>query len=322
MKKLLTKIAIVASGLTGILHAQQDPQFTQFMFNRLIYNPGYAGTSGAICGVAQYRKQWASFPGAPTSIAFAGDMRLSALPLGVGLNVMTDKIGQMSTFFMRGAASWNVPLAGGHLGIGLDLGVLQTQINNNAWITPESFVDNKIPGQTQYATNPDFNKTTFDLGFGAFYNKPGQYYGGISTTHIPAQSLKDGGLSFKVKRHYYFVGGATLRATGWLDVEPNVLYKTDFSASRLDLNVNLKWFKKFWVGGTVRTVRDVSGALLLGGQQSFGPGNNMTAKLGYSYDFPTTPVSGGGSHEIILGFCMTPKIKVETSYGNDRYWGN
>ncbi|MGZ4042172.1 MAG: type IX secretion system membrane protein PorP/SprF, partial [Bacteroidia bacterium] len=51
MKKLFTKIAIAIAGFTGVAVAQQDPQFTQWMNNRLIYNPGYAGTSGAICGV-------------------------------------------------------------------------------------------------------------------------------------------------------------------------------------------------------------------------------------------------------------------------------
>src|SRR5688500_7327168 len=108
MKKLFVKITIVAAGLSGVAVAQQDPQFTQFMFNKLIYNPGYAGTTGAICGVAQYRQQWMSFPGAPQSIAIAGDMRLRALPLGVGLNVISDKIGAMNTIFIRGAASYNI----------------------------------------------------------------------------------------------------------------------------------------------------------------------------------------------------------------------
>src|SRR4051812_43785949 len=122
MKKLLVKITIAITGFTGVLTAQQDPQFTQFMFNKLIYNPGYAGTSGAICGVAQYRQQWAGLTGAPQSIAVAADMRLSSLPLGVGLTVMSDKIGAMNTMYLRGAASYNIArIAGGTLGLGLDI---------------------------------------------------------------------------------------------------------------------------------------------------------------------------------------------------------
>src|SRR3954465_7707739 len=114
MKKLFTKIAIAVAGFTGVAVAQQDPQFTQFMYNKLIYNPGYAGTSGAICGVAQFRQQWVGFAGAPQSIAIAGDMPLSGIPLGIGLTVMNDKIGPANTVFARLAGSYNIKkIAGG-----------------------------------------------------------------------------------------------------------------------------------------------------------------------------------------------------------------
>src|SRR4051812_39453176 len=122
MKKLFTKIALVVSGFTSVAVAQQDPQFTQFMFNKLIYNPGYAGTTGALCGVLQYRQQWANFPGAPTTMAFAGDMRLKTLPIGVGITFISDKIGAMSTNIIRAAGSYNITkIGGGTLGLGLDL---------------------------------------------------------------------------------------------------------------------------------------------------------------------------------------------------------
>src|SRR3954464_13433766 len=108
MKRLFLRVTIMFAGISGVAMAQQDPQFTQFMNSKLIYNPGYAGTSGAVCGVAQYRQQWTSFTGAPQTLSFSGDMRLSALPLGVGLNVISDAIGGMKTTFIRGAASYNI----------------------------------------------------------------------------------------------------------------------------------------------------------------------------------------------------------------------
>src|SRR5688500_7851848 len=118
MKKLFTKIAFAVAGFTGVAVAQQDPQFTQFMYNKLIYNPGYAGTTGAICGVVQYRNQWNGFEGAPTSFAVAADMRLKNLPLGLGINVISDKIGPMSTNFIRFAGSFNKKIGQGTLGAG------------------------------------------------------------------------------------------------------------------------------------------------------------------------------------------------------------
>ena len=148
MKKLFAQFALTVAGLTGVLFAQQDPQFTQFMFNKLIYNPGYAGTSGAMCGVAQFRQQWVNFTGAPTSIAFAGDMKLTNLPVGVGINIISDKIGAMNTFFLRFAGAYNLKIGDGTLGLGLDIGLQQKTINSD-WISPEPLKnDPSIPGAT------------------------------------------------------------------------------------------------------------------------------------------------------------------------------
>ena len=71
MKKLFSKINIILIFAVSVASAQQDPQFTQFMFNKLVYNAGYAGVSGGSCGVIQYRKQWAGFDGSPKSYAVA-----------------------------------------------------------------------------------------------------------------------------------------------------------------------------------------------------------------------------------------------------------
>ena len=106
------------------LNAQQDPLFTQFMNNKLIYNPGYAGTPGGYCGALQYRKQWAGFEGAPTTFALAADaslMKAAKLPVGLGVTIMQDKIGPRSSLYFRAAGSYNLKLGMGTLGMGLDL---------------------------------------------------------------------------------------------------------------------------------------------------------------------------------------------------------
>ena len=330
MKKLLTKIALVVAGFSEVAIAQQDPQFTQFMFNKLIYNPGYAGTSGAICGVAQYRKQWMNFQGAPTSMALSADMRLTGMPIGVGINVMSDNIGPMSTTFARIAGSYNITkIAGGTLGIGLDVGILNKSINAN-FIAPEgNKPDPSIPGSTGWVpgytnpllTNPALNKTVLDLGFGAFYQIPGKFYAGISSTHLPASQISASTLGYKVSRHYYMMAGYTFQLNKWSKLTPNVLYKSDISSSSLDLNLTYLWSDMIWVGGTYR-VEDAP-AILAGFQHGFGSGSAYNFKLGYSYDFTTTKLKtyAKGSHEFILGLCYAPPIKKETITENDRYLG-
>lgn len=318
MKKLLTKIVIAVAGFTGVAVAQQDPQFTQFMHNKLIYNPGYAGTSGGICGVVQFRQQWASFTGAPQSIALAVDMPLVGLPLGVGLTVMNDKIGPMNTLFVRAAGSFNKIIGKGTLGIGLDIGFLQKKIDA-AWITPEpDRIDPRIPGSYGDAlNNPDFGKLTYDVGFGAFYQIPNNFYIGVSGAHLPGQVIKgEGSLQYKLSQHIYFMTGKTFIINKWNKITPNVLVKTDIASNATDFNLTYMWSDMIWVGGSYRTSQ--SFAALLGYQTTFG--GQYAAKIGYSYDFSTSSqLKKFGSHEIILGICMIPKIKKTTTYGNDRF---
>ncbi len=321
MKKLLVKITIVFAGFSSVAVAQQDPQFTQWMFNKLIYNPGYAGTSGAVCGVAQYRQQWTAFTGAPQSIAVAADMRLKAVPIGVGLNVISDKIGPMNTTFFRIAGSYNITkIAGGTLGIGIDAGILQKRISDT-WVVPEPLlVDPTIPGGygSMGLINPDLNKVTFDLGFGAFYQIPGKMYLGISLTHLPAQQIKSGDLGFKVSRHYYLMGGYTFQLNKWSKLTPNVFYKFDNAASALDLNLTYLWSDMIWVGGTYRL--EDAAAVMAGFQGKAGLGNSIGYKVGLSYDLPGQMGKySSGSYELVLGVCFSPKVKVPTTYGNDRY---
>lgn len=320
MKKLFIRAALVVVSLTGVAVAQQDPQFTQFMHNRLIYNPGYAGTSNAICGVAQFRQQWSSFTGAPQSIALALDMPVPSLPIGVGLNIINDKIGPMNTLFIRAAGAFNKKIGQGTLGIGIDVGMLQKKISAD-WIVPEpGKIDSRIPGAYgNDLSNPDFGKVTYDVGFGAFYQKPNDFYVGISSTHLPAQEIKgDKSLIYKVSRHYYAMAGKTFQINQWNKITPNVLVKSDIAATAIDLNLTYIWSDMIWVGGSYRLADAY--AALLGFQKPFS--GTTTVKVGYSYDFAAAQkirTNSSGSHEIILGVCFAPKVKKTTTYANDRF---
>lgn len=318
MKKLFTKIAIAVAGFTGVAVAQQDPQFTQFMHNKLIYNPGYAGTSGAICGNAQFRQQWVNFDGAPQSIAVAFDMPI--LPnLGIGLNVISDKIGPMNTLFLRVPVSYLIPVGAGKLGIGLDVGFLQKKINNT-WITPEpGKVDPNIPGAYDALSNPSLNKLTYDLGFGAFYNIPGKFYLGLSSTHLPSQTVKgDANISYKMKAHYYLMTGVHLPLNPRNELIPNIKVKSDVAASAVDINLTYMWDKMLWVGATYR-LSDATALMI--GYQGHNASGGLSYKIGYSYDLTMSKLKGytSGTHEIILGFCLTQKVKKLASYGDDRF---
>ncbi|MFO0357849.1 MAG: type IX secretion system membrane protein PorP/SprF [Sphingobacteriaceae bacterium] len=318
MRKLITKVSLALAGFSGVLMAQQDPQFTQFMNNKLMYNAGYAGTSGNICGVLHFRQQWASFPGAPQSFALTADMKIPNMPLGVGLNVMQDKIGPMQTLFLRIPVSYNMPLAGGTLGLGLDLGMLQKQINNT-WITPDvGAIDNSIPGDYVYGNNPALNKTTYDVGFGAFFQIPRKMYVGLSSTHLPAQLLSGSGdIAFKMTRHYYLMAGYHFALDPRNEIIPNIMVRSDVNATVIDANVSYMWNQQAIAGITYRHTDAI--APMIGWQQALK--NGMTVKGVYSYDYTLSKIKGysNGSHEITLSVCKSLKVKKMASYGDERF---
>lgn len=323
MKKLFTKLTVALAAITSISFAQQDPQFTQFMHSKLIYNPGYAGTSEAICANVLYRKQWVNFPGAPTTGLLSFDMPIGQLPLAIGLNVMNDQIGFDKTLFARLALSYNRRIGAGVLGVGIDGGILQKQFNGT-WITPDgpTQIDNSIPNwqaNGQAVANPNLNKLSYDLGFGVFYSIANKMYVGLSSTHLTAQDLRvTDSVKFALARHYYVVGGYTfnLGEGGIHGINPNVKVKTDAASTQLDLNLTYIYNNQFWVGVSYRmqdAIAPMLGARFL---------KDKSLKVGYSYDVTTSKIKGysSGTHEIMLGYCMNVKKKPKvTSYQNARF---
>ena len=101
MRKILFSVVLSISAIVSF--AQQDPQFSQNMFIKLPFNPGYAGTTGALCATAVYRNQWVGFNGAPKTFFFCIDKPFIELHGGLGLTIMNDQIGNFYFLHVRGA---------------------------------------------------------------------------------------------------------------------------------------------------------------------------------------------------------------------------
>jgi type IX secretion system PorP/SprF family membrane protein len=325
MKKIFTTLTVALAAITSVSFAQQDPQFTQFMHSKLIYNPGYAGTSEAICANVLYRQQWVNFPGAPKTGLFSFDMPIGQLPIAIGLNVMSDQIGYSKTLFARLALAYNRHIGAGVLGIGIDGGVLQQQFNGT-WITPDGTdkYDPSIPAYTSGTipqTNAGLNKLSYDVGFGAYYSIANKMYVGISSTHLAAQDIKAAGdVKYSLARHYYIVGGYTFNfgEGGKHGINPNIKVKTDAASTQLDVNLTYIYNQSFWVGVSYRMQDAI--APMLG--YKFTKGGAKGLKIGYSYDVTTSKIKGysAGTHEVMLGYCFKPKSTPKvTSYQNARF---
>lgn len=293
MKKLL----LSSSGLlfSLFLYAQQDPQFSQNMHNRLFPNPGVAGSNNAICATILGRQQWTGFEGQPNTYLLNVHGPIRLLHGGVGLNVYQDELGNEKTFGLKAAYAYRMTIGIGELGIGAAAGMVNKSIGSEPWKANDQN-DLVIPQNNS-------GKTGFDLDFGFYYKTPALFLG-LSTTHLTQSELKDAGknLNYQVARHYYVMAGYNHNLKSIpLALQPMVFVKSDAASTQLDVNLVAIYNNLVWAGVSYR----VQDALvpMIGVQKDIGPG---TLKFGYSYDVTTSLLKPHAkqTHEIMLGYCF------------------
>jgi len=301
-------LALVAS----VSHAQQDPQYTQFMFDRLSVNPGSAGTSGYLCTTLLLRQQWSGFDGAPKTGLLNIQGGIPKINSGVGLSVYFDKLGQENSTIARAHYSYHIKLGGGSslLGIGLYAG-LSSRTLGSQWVSVDPVTeDDAIPDNGSSASG-------FDLGAGIYYmNK--RLWAGLSSTQLPETELKN--VSIKNKRHYYAQAGYRADLGSNFALLPALLVKSDATSTQFDLNVTGMFKEMVWLGVTYRTEDAI--APMIGFQMATSKEKNSAFKIGYSYDVTTSELRNysSGSHEIMFNYCwrFKKKDKIEI-YGHPRF---
>jgi len=305
MKKILPILALSVLSLSSV--AQQDPQFSQNMFNKLYVNPAFAGSSEAICLHALYRAQWVNFDGNPKTFVFGADAPLLDNKVGVGLSVLSDKIGYESTLMGKLAGAYHFTIGSGKLGVGLDFDFLQKTLDGSKFNPPDG--KNVDDPAIQYSS---VNGTAFDMGAGLYYHSE-KLYIGASASHLLEAKVDLGKSTNEFKRHFYGMIGYSFDLSPSLALKPSVFVKNVTDNTTLDFNLNLHINNRFWIGAGYRT-EDAIVAML---------GLNITDKLrlGYSYDITTSNIKkySDGSHEIMLGYCFTTKKKMIPIIRNVRF---
>ncbi|MCB0791881.1 MAG: type IX secretion system membrane protein PorP/SprF [Flavobacteriales bacterium] len=309
MRGILTTMVCV--GLAGASFAQQDPQYTQYMFDRLSVNPGVAGTSGNICITALLRQQWTGFEGAPKTGLLNLQMPIAKISSGIGISAYSDQLGQEKTTAARLHYSFHRKFGPGTFGAGLYLGFTSRSLGHD-WVAVDPVADdNAIPDNGASAM-------AFDLGIGLYYVAP-TFWAGISSTQIPESKLKD--VNIQNARHYYLQAGYDWAIGGNKKyvLQPSVLVKTDASSTVLDVNATFLYNNMVWLGVSYRTEDAI--APMIGYQHEFKNGNSAL-RLGYSYDVTTSQLKNysSGSHEVMLNYCfkIVPQPKTEI-YRNVRF---
>jgi type IX secretion system PorP/SprF family membrane protein len=170
VNRLLSALALMFFSMSA--NGQQEPMYSQYMFNMLNINPAYAGSRGAISTVALYRNQWVGFPGAPRTTSFSFDMPLQNKKIGIGAQFYDDRIGIERTTGFNAMYAFRFQFAGsGTLSLGLQAGLLNYQANYtevNTYVPNDPAFSSNVRGVLPaFAAGIYYNSDKFYVGFSA-----------------------------------------------------------------------------------------------------------------------------------------------------------
>lgn len=307
MRRCLLIVALLA--IQVVVKAQQDPQFSQNMFNHMTVNPAFAGVHGKWMVSGAYRNQWQKMDGAPETYAFNVDapLRIKGADGGIGLSLMSDKLGLQNNLHVGLNYAYRRESRIGDWSVGAKLGMVNAKIKGDFY----------IPGDTPSndpALGGDVSKVLFDVNLGAFLSGKA-YYAGIALSHLTKPKMTMGQTGeFFLARHMYLTGGYCITLTPKLDLQPSLFIITDFVSAQYTVNSNFVFNKMFWGGLSYRyeeALVFMAGAELKNGMA-----------FGYSYDWNVSNVGKytGGTHEVTLSYSFGLSVgKRQKMYKSVRF---
>jgi len=298
MKKTILLILFFVCFQHGF--SQQDPMFSQYMFNILSINPAYAGSRGALSAVMLSRYQWVGLDGAPVTHTVSAHAPIMRGNMGIGGTIVQDKIGPVKqTFGYIDISYLHKVSANGTLSFGMKAGVSGYQVDFRSLENVNLAVDNGL--------NDGLNQnTTPNIGAGVFYYTH-TFYAGISAPRLATYAVETGEEISAVQPKYYFGEiGLVTDISYALKIKPTLLVRyTKNEPVSYHVTADFIVHEKMWLGGTYR-LREGIGTIL---QFQF----NHELRAGYAFDYPLTSInkSNGflGSHELMIGFDFISKEK-------------
>ena len=326
MKHRLLLIFMVLIGIRAI--AQQEAQYTNFMFSQMSYNPGYAGSEDQYAFTGLYRNQWMGFKstvdgssGAPITYFITGHTNINKIRSGIGFSLISDQIGFENNIAARLAYAFRLNVGPGKLGIGVQGGFINKKIDFSKY-KPEN------PNDPLLASSAKETAMSLDFAFGLHYKIVNKLYAGLSSTRL-TQSSNEFSVptlgTFEQKRHYFLYGGYYYQLPNRPEIEinPNLMVKTDFASAQYDFNVLGILDDKIYAGISYRVVDAVS---ILAGMAIKGSVKNGDGfRFGASYDVTTSTLGYGtgrsaGSVEFWLDYSFKIVIFVPPSvHGTVRF---
>ena len=287
--------------LASQVNAQQDPQYTQYMYNMNIINPAYTGSTEGLSVGALYRSQWVGLDGGPETFTFNIHSPVGK-QVGLGLSVISDQIGPVKETNAYVDFSYTIPVGTvTKLAFGLKGGFTFHDIG----LISLDLIDDFDPN---FQSN--INEMTPNIGAGVYFYKPNKYYISASVpnilngVHLDTQGRKIGSES----EHFFAAAGYVFDLSENFKLKPHALlkYATDAPIS-YDINANLFMYNIVEVGLGYRLQDSFSGMI------NFQVSNNM--RIGYAYDAIRSDLDivTNSSHEIFINFDLNFSTKVSRS---------
>lgn len=303
MRKIIITTAVL---LLGILNtqAQQDPHYTQYMYNMNVINPAYAGSKENLAFGLLYRKQWVEIQGAPTTMTFSGHSPVGK-NVGLGLSFISDQIGPVREQNVYADFSYTLNLGGEHrLAFGIKAGATFHRVGLFSEIG-----DGFVPDPGDPAFDKNLSNVYGNIGAGLFYYTDRYYVAFSMPNMLNSVHLNYNGMRFGSEtQHFFLTGGYVFDLNPNLKFKPFGMVKTAIGAPvSFDVSTNFLFNEIFEIGATYR-LEDSFGAMV--GYQI-----TPSLKIGYAYDHIVSDLraSTPASHEIILLFDVNFPKRVSRS---------
>ncbi|MEO0528186.1 MAG: type IX secretion system membrane protein PorP/SprF [Bacteroidota bacterium] len=286
----IKKIVPVLLLLSLMGYSQQDPQFTQYMYNTMTVNPGYTGSRGHLAILSLYRDQWVGIDGAPRTITFGLDSPVGRTD-GLGISIIQDELGPSEETYIDANYAHNIILNrnGDRLSFGIKAGTrfFSLDWSKGLFRDPEAIFNENVN-----------SRLLPTVGAGVFYYSNKAYLGLSTPNFFNNEHYDEIQESEALERmHFFLIGGYVFDVNPFLKFKPSFFAKKVLGAPlSVDVSANFLFNESLNLGVNYRW--DDSVSAILGFQIS------TRFNIGYAYDYSITDLNNynSGSHEIFLRY--------------------